>query len=60
MLDAASDMFDAQYAETLNKLHPLGVGNPEDVAFSIVYLLSDAAKWVTGSVLNIDGGFTAQ
>lgn len=60
MLDTASDMFDANYAETLSKLHPLGVGEPEDVAFAIAYLLSDAAKWVTGSILNIDGGFTAQ
>jgi len=60
MLDKASAMFDGNYAETLNKLHPLGVGEPEDVAFSIAYLLSDAAKWVTGSIMNVDGGFTAQ
>jgi len=60
MLDNASKMFDEGYAETLNKLHPLGVGEPEDVAFAIAYLLSDASKWVTGSILNVDGGFTAQ
>ncbi|MCX6271432.1 MAG: SDR family NAD(P)-dependent oxidoreductase [Bacteroidetes bacterium] len=60
MLDTANDMFDDNYAQTINKLHPLGLGEPEDVAFAIAYLLSDAAKWVTGSILNIDGGFTAQ
>jgi NAD(P)-dependent dehydrogenase (short-subunit alcohol dehydrogenase family) len=60
MLNKASNMFDAKYAETLNRLHPLGMGDPEDVAFSIAYLLSDAAKWVSGTILNIDGGFTAQ
>jgi len=60
MLDKALGMFDENYAETINKLHPLGVGEPEDVAFSIAYLLSDAAKWVTGSIMNVDGGFTAQ
>ncbi len=60
MLDSASDLFDSNHAETLKRLHPLGIGEPDDVAYSIAYLLSDAAKWVTGSILNIDGGFTAQ
>ena len=31
-------------------------GNPEDVAFASIYLLSDAASWVTGSSIVIDGG----
>jgi NAD(P)-dependent dehydrogenase (short-subunit alcohol dehydrogenase family) len=35
-------------------------GTPEDVANGCVYLLSDASKWVTGTKLVIDGGFTAQ
>ena len=33
-------------------------GKPEEVAYSAVYLLSDASKWVTGSSLIIDGGYT--
>jgi NAD(P)-dependent dehydrogenase (short-subunit alcohol dehydrogenase family) len=53
-------IFGNDYYDNLNKLHPLGLGEPEDIAFSIAYLLSDAAKWITGSILNIDGGFTAQ
>jgi len=59
MLDSASGLFDKKYEEKLNNMHPLGLGTPEDVAYSIVYLLSDASKWVTGSILNVDGGFTA-
>lgn len=35
-------------------------GKPEEVAYAAVYLLSDAAQWVTGSSLVIDGGFTLQ
>jgi NAD(P)-dependent dehydrogenase (short-subunit alcohol dehydrogenase family) len=41
--------------------HPLGhVGEPEDIGWGIVYLASDEAKFVTGSELVIDGGYTAQ
>ena len=38
--------------------HPLGLGTPEDVAFACVYLLSNASRWVTGSNLVIDGGYS--
>lgn len=31
-------------------------GKPEEIAFAIIYLLSDASKWVTGTSLVIDGG----
>ena len=37
--------------------YPMGrYGKPEEVAYAIVYLLSDAAAWVTGTDLLIDGG----
>ena len=39
------------------KAYPLGrFGKPEDIAFAIIYLLSDASSWVTGHTLVIDGG----
>lgn len=41
------------------KRYPLKrYGKPEEVAFATIYLLSDAAKWVTGSNLLIDGGYS--
>jgi NAD(P)-dependent dehydrogenase (short-subunit alcohol dehydrogenase family) len=42
------------------KKYPLGYGEPADVANAAVYLLSDAAKWVTGTSLILDGGFSIQ
>jgi len=43
--------------EFLNSEHPIGrIGQPEDVAKAILYLVSDDASWVTGSILVIDGG----
>jgi NAD(P)-dependent dehydrogenase (short-subunit alcohol dehydrogenase family) len=45
--------------ETLNSLHPLGhMGEPMDIAYGVLYLASDEAKFVTGSELVIDGGYT--
>jgi 3-oxoacyl-[acyl-carrier protein] reductase len=32
------------------------IGQPEDIAGAVVYLASDAAKWVTGATLHVNGG----
>jgi len=43
-----------------NGFHPIGRnGTPEDIANTILFLLSDSSSWVTGSVLDIDGGVMA-
>jgi len=60
MMTDISGSFDNEYYSRLNALHPMGLGEAKDIANGILYLLSDMSKWVTGSVLNIDGGFTAQ
>lgn len=40
-----------------NDFHPLGrIGTPEDIANAIYFLLSEKASWITGEILNIDGG----
>jgi len=45
----------------LEQLHPIGhLGEPDDVAYAVLYLASDESKFVTGSELVVDGGFTAQ
>jgi len=46
--------------QSLNGFHPLGrVGTAEDIASAITYLLSDRAGWVTGTILDVDGGVMA-
>ncbi len=45
----------------IDSLHPLGhIGEPDDIAYEILYLASDESKFVTGSELVIDGGYTAR
>lgn len=60
MLTDVSDSFNDNYNETLERLHPLGLGEADDVANVVAFLFSDMTKWITGAVLNVDGGFTAQ
>lgn len=38
--------------------HPLGFGTPEDVANAAIYYLSDASRWLTGTVHVMDGGYS--
>lgn len=54
-------------AEVQNGQHPLkektpwpNLGRPEDIAYGAIYLLSDESRFVTGTELVIDGGYTAQ
>jgi NAD(P)-dependent dehydrogenase (short-subunit alcohol dehydrogenase family) len=41
-------------------LHMLGFGKPEDIANAAMFLLSDASRWITGSSMAVDGGYTAK
>jgi NAD(P)-dependent dehydrogenase (short-subunit alcohol dehydrogenase family) len=49
---------DKEQIEQDEKRYPLGYGEPQDVAYAAIYLLSDASKWVTGTNLLLDGGLT--
>ncbi|MGE4480182.1 glucose 1-dehydrogenase [Acidocella sp.] len=52
---------DVAAKQKLVDLHPIGhLGEPDDIAYGILYLASDESKFMTGSELVIDGGYTAQ
>lgn len=49
---------DEQLKEDAQKYPLKRYGKPEEVAYGVIYLLSDASSWTTGSNLLIDGGYT--
>lgn len=58
IMDSNSRITAEQFEEDKKK-YPLGrYGKPEDIAWAIIYLLSDASAWMTGTALKIDGGHT--
>jgi NAD(P)-dependent dehydrogenase (short-subunit alcohol dehydrogenase family) len=57
---ATSDDIEAAKAAA-GAVHPLGhMGEPDDIAWAVVYLASDESKFVTGTELVVDGGYTAR
>lgn len=43
----------------IEAMHPLGFGNPRDVANAIAFLVAGSSRWITGTTLVVDGGYTA-
>ena len=60
MADEIAASLTPEQFEQIRLLHPLGIGQPRDVANSIAFLLSDASSWITGTTLVVDGGYTAR
>ena len=53
-----ASMTSAQF-DQIQARHPMGIGEPEDVANAVAFLLSDAAKWINAVCLPVDGGHMA-
>jgi NAD(P)-dependent dehydrogenase (short-subunit alcohol dehydrogenase family) len=49
-----------EFKNNILKRQPLGLGKSEDVANAVTFLLSDASRFITGTSLKVDGGYTAQ
>ena len=60
MFYAGTDTASEAAMSALFAKQPLGLGEPEDVAHAVAFLLSDAARFITGTQLVVDGGYLAQ
>ena len=58
--EGAKDFNDEVGLAALKAKQPLGLGEPEQVASAVCFLLSDAASFITGINLPVDGGYLAQ
>lgn len=58
-MEFSKQLTSEQYQHILDK-HPLGLGKPEDIAHSAAFLMSNYSRWITGSTMSVDGGYSAQ
>ena len=57
-LELQKNLTESQY-EKIKEMHPLGLGKESDIASAVEFLLADSSRWITGSNLVVDGGYTA-
>ena len=60
MASEAGEQISEDILQAHMNLYPLGTGYPQDVADAATYLISDQSRWVTGTVLTVDGGYRAK
>ena len=53
------DVLPVEGLKRLHERHVLGLGTVDDVAYATAFLLSPSERWITGTSLIIDGGYTA-
>ena len=60
MTSTLKEMMLPEQWTALEAEHPLGFGTPRDVANAAAFLLADTGRWITGTALVVDGGYSAQ
>lgn len=57
-LSDAMEKFYPDGIESILKKHPAGIGSVDDISNLVLFLLSSNSRWVTGSNIVIDGGYS--
>lgn len=60
LFERTEKLWDEDAKKAVEDLHPLGFGEPRDVAHAIAFLLADTGRWITGSTMVVDGGYLAR
>ena len=60
MFEEMKNLLRAEALAKIESAHPLGIGLPRDIANAVAFLLADTGRWITGTTLVVDGGYTAQ
>jgi NAD(P)-dependent dehydrogenase (short-subunit alcohol dehydrogenase family) len=60
LFERTEKLWDENQRKAVEDQHPLGFGLPEDIANAVAFLLADTGRWITGSVLVVDGGYLAR
>ena len=60
MLERLERTWDASQRDAVEALHPLGFGEAQDIAHAAAFLAAATGRWITGTVLVVDGGYLAK
>ena len=60
LFERTEKLWDEAAKKAVEDLHPLGFGDPRDVAHAVAFLVADTGRWITGSTLVVDGGYLAR
>jgi NAD(P)-dependent dehydrogenase (short-subunit alcohol dehydrogenase family) len=60
MFERLRKSWDDDQRDKVEALHPLGIGEPADVANAAAFLAADTGRWITGTTLVVDGGYLAR